>query len=465
MPRILNKILRIFFFFAVIILCLEMLLSVVPVLLRCSRLHTTFGKKSDAAVLKILCLGDSFTYGWGAEKDLSYPSQLETLLLVNNPGQKFKIINLGAFGISSSMAANNLAGYLEKYRPDVLIVLVGANDRWNIKDSNILKIKRYGKISKFFIQSRIFLYNFKTFRLLHLIFNQIRSRPENRRNYSKETINISPIDDVYLLRELIRFNLIKIVETINSYDKEVRLFFQTYPARIFCVNDLMRNVAGTYKISLADQESAFRKATAPETLFASDGWHLNAHGYNLMAVNIYEQFIGQKIIKNKLLKNSIRAETKSSSDEVIERKDGWQFDLIKIAKHPEKLISLRSESWCFFADNIVNLPEVELVPGEYALEVTARGTAADDVYPLMGFYYQSDKCANCQRKEINKVYVDPDWKAYPSERIRLDTKQKITFYVSFENDLYKIDGGKVYDRNLYVKDILLNSLENGKVKP
>ena len=74
---------------------------------------------------RIMCLGESTTVVGG---DHSYPSQLEKVLNERNTGIKFSVINKGIIGASSSSIVTQLEGNLNKYKPDMVTVMMGAND-------------------------------------------------------------------------------------------------------------------------------------------------------------------------------------------------------------------------------------------------------------------------------------------------------------------------------------------------
>ena len=69
----------------------------------------------------ILAFGDSLTYGTGANKDENYPAVLSKLTNIN-------IINAGVPGEISSKGLERLPGLLDKYNPDLLILIHGGND-------------------------------------------------------------------------------------------------------------------------------------------------------------------------------------------------------------------------------------------------------------------------------------------------------------------------------------------------
>jgi lysophospholipase L1-like esterase len=440
-----------------LLLCAS-LLAAAEAFLQCVHVFSTSKKiPSVTPARKILCLGDSFTYGSGADKNSSYPSQLEYLLNANNLPEKFQVINLAATGISSSMIANELDGYLKKYDPDIAIILAGANDHWNMKDSNILDVKnrlRAG-ISGFFMRLNIFLFNFRTYRLLQLAFHEIACKINKTEKNSGETITLSNIDEPSLVQELVKFNCRKMGQVLSSPLRKFQLFLQTYPDHPKLINAAIRQTAHDYGIHLIDQESLFPKADRLSEFLSSDGWHLNAKGYNQMAVNIYNDFLRRGIVKNRLAVNYHPVLPRTFPDEIIATTGGWKFNLSSIARHPEKLINLRNAEWYFHTNNVAGLPEIELDRGEYVLQITARGTPVDRIYPLLGFYYKSAACAGCPKNGINKVFVNEEWANYFSGKIKIDDKQKIIFYVSFENDEFRINPEKTEDRNLFISQIIL----------
>lgn len=80
-----------------------------------------------AAATRILCLGDSNTYGIYLPREQSWPSQLQGLLDRQAPGQ-YQIINLGLPGTPAFRILENLPALLAQVQPDQLIVLAGVND-------------------------------------------------------------------------------------------------------------------------------------------------------------------------------------------------------------------------------------------------------------------------------------------------------------------------------------------------
>jgi lysophospholipase L1-like esterase len=78
---------------------------------------------------RILCLGDSNTYGIYLEPGEAYPAQLEALWN-GAGGSRVEVLNLGFPGTDSSKLVSELPRLIDTLEPDLVTVLVGANDFW-----------------------------------------------------------------------------------------------------------------------------------------------------------------------------------------------------------------------------------------------------------------------------------------------------------------------------------------------
>ncbi|MDP8212826.1 MAG: hypothetical protein P9X22_06010 [Candidatus Zapsychrus exili] len=75
----------------------------------------------------VLCIGESTTALGGED---SYPSQLQEVLNKKIKGKEFRVINKGIVSSTSKNIANNIKGWLVKYKPNIVISMVGVNDRY-----------------------------------------------------------------------------------------------------------------------------------------------------------------------------------------------------------------------------------------------------------------------------------------------------------------------------------------------
>lgn len=74
---------------------------------------------------RIMCVGESTTF-WGGKT--AYPSQLEEALNSSGLGKKFSVINKGVPGGNTTAIVVNLEANLDKYKPDILVTMMGIND-------------------------------------------------------------------------------------------------------------------------------------------------------------------------------------------------------------------------------------------------------------------------------------------------------------------------------------------------
>ncbi|MCM2266913.1 MAG: hypothetical protein NDI60_03965 [Elusimicrobiales bacterium] len=95
----------------------------------------TPGGAPPAGRVKILCAGDSFTYGMGAPKDGNYPAHLQKLIDARYGRGEASVVNAGALAQNSSRLAAGIEALLETHKPDVLLVLTGSVNQ-SLRGSN-----------------------------------------------------------------------------------------------------------------------------------------------------------------------------------------------------------------------------------------------------------------------------------------------------------------------------------------
>jgi len=79
----------------------------------------------------VVCVGDSFTYGYGAsDLDHSYPAQLETVL-EEESGEAWTVLNVGFPGRNSNQMSEALIDTLAEGPADYVVLVGGVNDPWS----------------------------------------------------------------------------------------------------------------------------------------------------------------------------------------------------------------------------------------------------------------------------------------------------------------------------------------------
>jgi GDSL-like Lipase/Acylhydrolase family len=88
---------------------------------------------------RILCFGDSNTYGINLPAEASYPAQLGRML-DRDEGNPWRVVNLGYPGQNSAQVRARLAENLALYRPEVVIVWIGINNTWSLAMSHLWEV-------------------------------------------------------------------------------------------------------------------------------------------------------------------------------------------------------------------------------------------------------------------------------------------------------------------------------------
>jgi acyl-CoA thioesterase-1 len=78
------------------------------------------------AAEKILILGDSLSAGYGMASEQSWPALLQTRL-ARAPGD-WQVVNASISGETTAGGRNRLPALLERHRPRIVIIALGAND-------------------------------------------------------------------------------------------------------------------------------------------------------------------------------------------------------------------------------------------------------------------------------------------------------------------------------------------------
>lgn len=246
---------------------------------------------------RILCLGDSNTYGVYLGPGQAYPRQLEALWNETG-GARAEILNLGFPGTNSSRLVSELPRLLDTLEPELVTVLVGANDFWTHPvEAPQGSVEPLGGWRLLLSHSRVHRF----FRLLHRRLDPvelaIHYEPEStldagtgRVRYGDTEIRLGwrskPAFNLQLDSTRLYMNLQELVG--RSREHEVKLVLLTYPSRSGMyapANVVVRQLArrtGTPLVDLAEVfESVCPAEECPELLFPDH--HPRANGHRLIA--------------------------------------------------------------------------------------------------------------------------------------------------------------------------------------
>lgn len=206
-------------------------------------------KKSS---FRVICLGESSTFGWGVSFNECYPAQLKKRLENRFPGKNFEVINAGQIGYSSHQGLIFLRNYIVKYRPDIVTVpyLINDIDRYRFFRSNGLSDKELPAPNPLLIYlkntlSKSKLYN--QFNDLLLLNNKKKDNAAALKKllrYSK--VRVEPID--------YRYNLETIYKLCKHYN--IKVVFLKMPMN-FRLNSPLEDEKNIFNFTLAKAASYF----------------------------------------------------------------------------------------------------------------------------------------------------------------------------------------------------------------
>lgn len=136
MKKYFSKILLVLLGIIAAIIFIEITLQIVPFLIDKSLYTRTSNiRTDDLNKIRILCIGDSMTYGVGVESSETYPAVLQKLLNNISPN-KYVVYNLGHHGMSSSIVLDELGNNIKQYKPSIALIMIGSCDDVILEKSN-----------------------------------------------------------------------------------------------------------------------------------------------------------------------------------------------------------------------------------------------------------------------------------------------------------------------------------------
>ncbi len=126
----------------------------------------------------ILSIGDSVTFGIGASFDKSYPAQLEEMLNSLEDGGKYNVINRGRPAQNSAQLLSRLEQQLEAFRPDIVTILIGAQNQANYYGYQDYLVRKGKKVSLLYRIHNI-LDHIRVYKFFRLLILHNTNTPEN----------------------------------------------------------------------------------------------------------------------------------------------------------------------------------------------------------------------------------------------------------------------------------------------
>jgi lysophospholipase L1-like esterase len=175
-----------------------------------------FPDDKPASAFRIVCLGDSWTFGMNVDQADAYPQRLRTLLRGQFPEADFGVFNCGVLGYSSFQGLKLLQKTILDLRPDVVVIGCAMNDSkflgglrdkdWIASDNPLPWKDKAGRLLKMS----------ETYRLLDYLVGVFKHQPKSvgdhlrgraaggNENVDFAWARVSPADYEENIREMIR---------------------------------------------------------------------------------------------------------------------------------------------------------------------------------------------------------------------------------------------------------------------
>jgi len=251
--------------------------------------------KNDNDKIRILCLGDSVTFGLGAKKGEDYPTQLYNLLEYKYPG-KFLVYNRGVPGMTSSQLLLNLKRFIKETKPSLVILLSGVNEycpRVNTLNTFIILESRLPLFNNLVFNLSYLLCNLRIYKLAVLLIDNFKykiieyygSYIANKPGYDFLCNPFSSKQTLSLLTRQYKFNIDNITQFVRNEGSEV--IYITYLTPV--MYEEIKDAAYRNRAILCDQVEMLKKEDITlSTLLTEDGFHPNSKGYQLMAKFLFK---------------------------------------------------------------------------------------------------------------------------------------------------------------------------------
>lgn len=291
-----------------------------------------FAYVKEKGSYRILCLGDSFTFGHGVRLDQTWPKHLEKLLNANSENTRYELINAGVDGYGTHQEFVYLRGEGIKFVPDLVIVgFFGANDVeevangffWRYVEDGYLKQKGLrGRFPlpfklRLFLQEHSHFYNFLASRDLNFLaalFKKQSSQqlPEIYRDEYSPEFQQAIVQTKEYLRNMsdlaiknntrMLFVLIPWAIEISKEEWKRRGYEDIYSDQLFNKNMLkISKIFGSFckdnGIFMFDLLPIFRAKSENGPFYFKNESHWNPKGHRLAAEQIYDFLLAKRILE------------------------------------------------------------------------------------------------------------------------------------------------------------------------
>ena len=153
-----------------------------------NKLYTTYEGHytTNSENINIVCLGESSTAGIWVKPEDTYPAQLQKILRKYYSNDAIHLIVPPHVGQNTSQVANRIDHYIDLYKPNLFILMLGYNNGWSLAESNLWKFFNQRDFDTFKLKVFIFLDQFRLFKISRYfylkVFNVLEDKDFFKRN-------------------------------------------------------------------------------------------------------------------------------------------------------------------------------------------------------------------------------------------------------------------------------------------
>jgi len=264
-------------------------------------------------IFRILCLGDSLTFGNGVKTQDTYPKQLESMLNVDGE-QKYDVINTGVPGFDTWQEVTYLREYGWRFKPSLVIIGFYSNDIVPRPERipqivNESGFKKKQGVQGFFSYKVIHL--LKRSRLLLLLrdrYQKLVNRISPPPGYRHKLSLLNGTVDTFIERgwKEVESSLKEMLELGKKHGFSLVLVQFPMPDQLLkhypyaSYQRKLKAIAHRHNVDFIDLLPAFRKNfDGFGSLFIEWDGHPNPRAYNIAARELTEYLLGKRIVLSK----------------------------------------------------------------------------------------------------------------------------------------------------------------------
>ena len=224
--------------------------------------------------VRIIALGDSFTFGWGVNLSNTYVKVLERKLNEMNTTINFQVMNFGVPGYNTLEEIEFLKQKGLKYKPDIVLVGYAAGD---LQNNTKIKTGEFPKKASKIVEELFNNSIEKQKEVLKSFFSFQLLEEDVSKNFDTnlEKIVLYPLSELATYQKEQRFKVIIVFLTrITAQEKE-----------------RISELGKKYDFCIIDVAEEIKKYNFNSITFPSPDNHYNELGHNIIANSIFERMI------------------------------------------------------------------------------------------------------------------------------------------------------------------------------